>query len=179
MESNDAFQYSGLEAMLKGLGAFEDEALLALIKERCGVDLKRPKRDYSASVSENIVNTVQQYYFPDLSKHDGLVELGRATARGYNQTIIGQVQSAALKIVTIDRALHLLVKMLNSNVSFGERSLVKVDEHVYIIQFRGDLGNAYFAEGIIKQFLINQNIVQAVVKTRLIDDSSFDIKISW
>lgn len=179
MQSKDSFQFSGLEAMLKGLGAFEDEALLASVKARSGVDLKYPKRDYSAIVSANIVNTVRKHYFPDLSEHDGLVELGRATTRGYNQTIIGQVQSAALKIVTIDRALHLLVKMLNSNVSFGERSLVKVDQHTYIIQFRGDLGNAYIAEGIVKQFLENQQLPQAVVKNQITNSSTFDIKISW
>ena len=165
--------------MLKGLGATKDEALLALVKTRCGVDLKYPQRDYSPTVSANIIKTVREYYFPTLSEYNGLVEMGRATSRGYNQTIIGQVQTAPLKIVTIDRALQLLVKMLNSNANFGERSLVKVDDHNYIIQFRGDLGSAYFAEGIIRQFLKNQNIVQAVVKTRLIDDSSFDIKISW
>lgn len=179
MQSSDTFQYSFFEAMLKGLNASNDETLPALVKERCGVELKHPKRDYPPTINLNIIKTVRKYYFPDLDENDGLVELGRATARGYHKTIIGQVQSATLKIVTIDRALQLLVKMLNSNANFGKRNLIKTDEHNYIIQFRGDVFSPYFAEGIIKQFLKNQSLSQAVVKTQLIDDERSDIKISW
>jgi len=179
MQSSDTYDFSGLEAMLKGLGAFEDEALLALVKERSGTNLKHPKRDYPPAVGAHIATIIREYYFPDLNENDGLVELGRAIARGYGKTIIGQVQTAALKIVTINRALQILVKMLSSAANFGERNLVKIDEQNYVIQFRGDLGNVYIAEGIIKQFVANQGIHHASVKAQVINSRDFDINISW
>lgn len=171
--------YGGIEAVLKGVGGYDDPRLLELIKERCGEDLKQPQLQYSHDLDDKFLNAVREYRFPNLEKRAGMVALGRATALGYTRTLLGQVMVAPLKVVTLDRALHLLVRMLGTNVQFGQRTLLKVAEHHYILQFRDDPRNQAFIEGIIRQFIDGYNLPQATVELEPVDKFAFDVRIRW
>ena len=86
---------------------------------------------------------------------------------------------APLKVVTLDRALHLLVRMLGTNVQFGQRTLLKVAEHHYILQFRDDPRNQAFIEGIIRQFIAGYHLPQATIELQPVGQYAFDITIRW
>lgn len=171
--------YSGIEAVLKGINGIDDPQLLELLKERCGVDLKHPQRQYSQDLGDEFLNTVREYRFPNLERREGMIALGRATALGYTQTLIGQVMAAPLKVITLDRALHLLVRMLGSSVHFGQRTLQKIAEHEYVMQFRDDPRNQAFIEGIIRQFLDGYNLPGATIEVQPVGHYAFDIKVRW
>ncbi len=173
------FEYSTLEGILRGVNGLEDRELTDLIKERCGVDLVRPHKQYPTEVGSNVIQVIREARFADLSEQEGLVAMGRATARGYTQTIIGRVMFASLKFLSPERALQLFVKTMNKEVSYGERTLVKQGDQSFILQFRDDPGMPPFAQGLILEFLANLNLPKAAVEVCPVAHYAFDLYISW
>lgn len=173
------YDFVSIEALLKGLDKFDDPQLIALIKERCNVDLALPKARYPARDMFDMLKIIHQTVFPQLNDREAMVEMGRATARGFTRTVLGKILNAPMKLLTPERAVHQMVRMYNASLKFGKRVLLKQGEQDYILQFLDDPGHPAFAEGIIKYFFESFNLTQVKIEGRQLQPLAYEVRFSW
>ncbi len=178
-EEKYLYDFASLEALLKGVNGYDDAALLALVKAGSGVDLAHPKKQYPLEVVDKFLQVVGEARFPELNARERMVALGRATSRGYPQTLVGRVMVAPLKVISPARAVQQMVKMFSTGISFGQRNLVKLAENDYVLQFRDDPGDPAFSEGVIQQFFEDMKLSDVRVISQAVGPKAFDVKISW
>jgi len=173
------YNYASIEALLNGVKGFEDAALLARLKEQCGIDTLRPKSHYPLDIMNRVLQILIETRFANMSQPEAMVGLGRCMARGYAQTLVGRIMAAPLKVILPERAVQQMVKMFNTGQSFGQRTLITVATHHYIIEFRDDPGDPAFVEGVVRQFFEDIKLAEARIQTRRVAQKAFDMEISW
>ncbi len=134
-ESYDSLiDHVAFEAMLKGVGAFDDPALLQKLKPYYGKDTA--KAWYPIEVYQEFTEVVRLHYFPKLLPDEGDFALGSKTFYGYMKgTIIGRVALASIKVITIPRLVKMTAQLWNDQHS-GLCTYEKLDEQKYLCHYR-------------------------------------------
>lgn len=119
----------------------------------------------------------RQHLYPTLSEDAGRAELGRAFARGFQQTMIGRVISVAIPL--LGPAGYL--KRFPSHMKMSEASgltVVEVGPKAFRLEFRQTPVVPGFLAGLLESGVRATRVVPRVVLRRL-EPGAFDINIDW
>lgn len=144
--------FSSLQGLTLGLGIGlrtpEMEAILAQCDSPGRLPDQVPVERFGAALK-----WLAQQRFSALPPAQALERVGAAVFLGYRQTILGQVQLAALRLIGPDRFLRRVPAIFARTTNFGERTVEQVGSGFYRIHFRGvPLPGSYYC-GMVREAL--------------------------
>lgn len=104
---------------LSPTGAFAEEL------REVGFDLARMQPKYPTAVWRRCVDVARRHTYPELSREDGMRQLGRDFTKGYYGTLLGKVVSAAMPLIGLERTLNRLERMWKASQPHAELTLEK------------------------------------------------------
>lgn len=174
-------KYVMLESFFRGKNSYQDKLFAVRLKERCEVDLQRPRSTYTRKTVLGVMQLMAEYYYPGKSLEEAYYELGYDSLEGYRHTIFGRVALAVLKLklVTPERVLQVVLKAFNDSDDNAVRQLVKNNATDYSFLFRDDPLDPYASHGLVQAILEDTRFPFGKASLQLHSLFNFDINVRW
>ena len=171
--------HSSLDASLRGAGVQDHPEILAALARTAGYDPRRPKLEYDwevAQLLEELIPRVLNWPGPPSAQ---IYRLGRATFVGWGETIVGRVLSAPLGQATPQRALQIMLRILDMSPQFGAHTLAEQGPRAYLLRATGDPRRPEFVAGLVVPAVEVAGGHEVRWTARVTGFEAYELAITW
>jgi uncharacterized protein (TIGR02265 family) len=171
-------KHSAVEGLLRGLGVQPDGPEMAEVLALCGASGHLPP-ELPVEQFCAILEWAARRFFPTLPREAGLFQCGYHLFTGYRQTLLGQIQLAALHLMGPDRLMRRGPEFVGRNSNFGQRTSEQLGPHHFRLSFRGVPIPGDYYLGLLTSGLEAAGVEHPRVSFQQVGPEDMDFEAAW
>ena len=157
--------HTALEGLLRGLALAPGSPEYREVARLCGGS-EHPPQEIPVERYISVLEHLARTRFAGLTRPEALFRVGAALFDGYQHTLLGKIQLAALQLAGPERIIRKAPDIVSRNSNFGVRTLEQRGPRHYAMHFRGVPVPADYYRGVFTAALHAAGAPQAVVSCR-------------